>query len=199
MSNIAVKDGAGSDVFMAALGAGTNADPFVTKHQATVGGYTDTPSSATLTRPADSVAYAANDLIASSTTAGSVVVPNVAVARNAAGSGLIRGGVLRATQTSGLSACLMRIDLWSGAPTFVGGDNAAYAVATGAAAWLGAMNCTLQQFNDGAVASMLPEAGTEIGFKLASGQLIYWTLQTQSAFTPQSAVVFTFVPVVLQD
>lgn len=43
--------------------------------------YTATNTSTTLTRPNDSTGYTAGDLVANNVTAGSVVVPTVAVAR----------------------------------------------------------------------------------------------------------------------
>jgi hypothetical protein len=61
------QDGAGNDVSTAhPFPVGAPLSPLVTA-----------PSS-TLTRPANTTAYAQNELIASSTTAGSVVVPSIA-------------------------------------------------------------------------------------------------------------------------
>lgn len=161
---------------------------------------TVTPASGTLTRPADTTAYAAADLVASSTTAGSVVVPTVTVARIAAGSGLIRSTLLKSNHTTGLNAINFTVDLWTAAPTFTNGDNGAYAVATNGDKWLGSLSGTFRQFADYASAMCAIDGGLpEIAFKLASGTDIYWTLRTNAAFTPQSGKTFIFVPSVLQD
>ncbi|HEY3697680.1 hypothetical protein, partial [Phenylobacterium sp.] len=57
----------------------------------------------TLTRPADTTAYAANDLVASSTTAGSVTVPSFTATRVAAGSFRVAELRLASNHTTGLS------------------------------------------------------------------------------------------------
>ncbi len=162
--------------------------------------YTSTTASGTLTRPANATAYTAGALVASSTTAGSVVVPVVTVARIAAGSGLIRSALLKSNHLSGLDAINFTVDLWSAAPTFTNGDGGAYAVATNGDKWLGSMSGTFRQFADQAVAMCAADGGfPEIAFKLASGTDIYWTLRTNAAFTPASGKTFTLVPSVLPD
>lgn len=161
---------------------------------------TVTPTSGTLTRPADTTAYAAADLVASSTTAGSVSVPVVTVARVAAGSGLIRSALLKSNHTTGLDTINFTVDLWTAAPTFTNGDNGAYAVATNGDKFIGSLSGSFRQFADYAVAMLACDSGfPEIAFKLASGTDIYWTMRTNAAFTPQSAKTFTLVPSVLQD
>ena len=161
---------------------------------------TTATASGTLTRPADTTAYAASDLVASNTVAASVVVPSVTVARIAAGSGLIRSSLLRSNHTTGLDAINFTVDLWTAAPTFTNGDNGAYAVATNGDKWLGSMSGTFRQFADQAVAMCAVDGGLpEIAFKLASGTDVLWTLRANAAFTPQSAKTFTLVPSVLPD
>lgn len=161
---------------------------------------TVTPASGTLTRPADTTAYAAADLVASSTTTNSISVPAVTVARVAAGSGLIRSALLKSNHTTGLDTINFTVDLWTAAPTFTNGDNGAYAVATNGDKWLGSLSGSFRQFADYAVAMLACDSGfPEIAFKLASGTDIYWTMRTNAAFTPQSAKTFTLVPSVLQD
>lgn len=162
-------------------------------------GFSANPVSAVLTRPANTTAYAANDLVASSTTAGSVVVPSVSVMRLAGGSGTIPKVTLFSSHTTGLSGISMLVRFWSAAPTYTNGDHGAYAVATGAANFLGKYSGTFEQFGDGAVCRMTPYDGVVDVLKLASGQVVYWDLQTSAIFTPQSAATFTLVPQVLQD
>lgn len=165
----------------------------------TFSGYVANPTSGVLTRPADTNAYAANDLIASSTTAGSVVVPTVTIARVAGGSGTIPKLTLFSNHTTGLSGISVAVRLWRAAPTYTNGDNGAYAVATGAANFIAKFTGTFEQFGDGAVAVLEPSVGAVVALKLASGLTVAWDLQALAGFTPQSGKTFTLVPQVLQD
>ena len=161
-------------------------------------GHTENPSSV-LTRPADTTAYTANDLVASNTTAGSVVVPSVTVMRSDGGGASIPKLLLLSNHATGLSGVGVTVRLWSVAPTYTNGDNGAYAVATGGAGYLGKFTGTFEQFGDGAAAELVPAVGSFEAIKLAAGQLLYWDLQITSAATPQSGKTFTLVPQVLQD
>lgn len=164
-----------------------------------VGGIVN-PASDVLTRPADILGYAPNDLIASSTTANLIVVPTVSIMRIAAGAGVIPKLLLRSSHTTGLSGVSAAVRLWRAAPTYSAGDNAAYAVATGAAHFIAKFTGTFEQFGDGAVAELDPYVGSLAALKLAAGQLVYWDLQALSTITAsQSAATFTLIPQVLQD
>lgn len=151
------------------------------------------------TRPADTTAYASGDLIANSTTAGSVVLPTCVVARFAAGSGLLTRFRLYTNVTTGWGSAVITINLWSAQPTYTNGDNGAYAVATGAAGYLGQTQVTLTQFGDGAAGQGAISVGNFAGLKLASGQVIYWDMQVAAALTPISGQTFTLVPEELTD
>src|SRR5437660_138343 len=89
------------------------------------GGSITNPAS-TLTRPANTTAYAANQLIASSTTAASIVVPSFATV---AGAGILPRLRLRTNAPSGWGGINLSINLWSAAPTYTNGDSGAYAPA----------------------------------------------------------------------
>lgn len=162
--------------------------------------YAANPTSV-LTRPADTTAYSTNDLIASSTTAGSIVVPSVAqAARLTLNSGTITRVRLNTNATTGFSAATFTIRLWSTAPTYTNGDNGAYAVATGAAGWLGSFTATLEQQADGAYGAGVPTAGNGVVFALPVDQTaIYWDLQITSAATPIASQTFTLTLEVLQS
>lgn len=164
-------------------------------------GFALTNPTSVLTRVADTNAYAQNDLIASNVTAGSVVVPTVTIARVSAGSVLIPRFRLYTNKTSGWDAVQLRVRLWSTAPTFSNGDNGAYAVATGAAGFLGKVDFVLEQFADGAAAVAAPFVGAAMGIKLSSGQSIAWDLQYigSASLTPASGQTFTLVPEVSQN
>lgn len=151
------------------------------------------------TRPNDTTAYAVNDLVSNNTTAGSITVQSVAAARVAAGSGLIRRCRLTTNHTTGLDGVQIKVRFWSAAPTYTNGDNGAYAVATGAAGYLGSMTVTLEQFADGASGNGSPAVGSEIAFSLGSGTSVFWDMQTLSIFTPQASKTFTLTAETLQD
>ncbi|MGE5512369.1 MAG: hypothetical protein ACM31O_14070 [Bacteroidota bacterium] len=165
-----------------------------------VGGVIANPAS-TLTRPANTTPYTANDLIANNTTAGSITVPSFTAARVAAGSFLMRRFRLYTNKTSGMAGIVLRVEFWSAAPTFTNGDNGAYAVATGAANWLGAADVVLTQVGDGAYGVGVPDIGGDIGVKLASGQTVYWSMLVTNSggFTPASSQTFTLVPEIVQN
>lgn len=154
-----------------------------------------------LTRVSDTNNYAQNDLIATDTTAGSVVVPSITVARVASGSFTIPRARLYTGKTSGWDQVLLRVRLWTTAPTYTNGDNGAYAVATGAAGFLGLFDFALSQFADGAAATGVASSGAIPAIALASGQVIYWDLQYigSAALAPASAQTFTFVPEIQQN
>lgn len=149
-----------------------------------------------LTRPANTTAYTANKLIASSTTAGSVVVPSFAIATSAGGVIIPRVRLL-SNVTTGWGGVNLQINLWSAAPTFTNGDNGAYAVATGNAGWLANFLVSLTQFGDGASGAGPLTGANEAVIKLASGTSIFWDLQILSAATPISGQTFTIIPELL--
>jgi hypothetical protein len=142
-----------------------------------------------LTRPANTTAYAQNDLIAGNVTAGSIVVPSLAwPKRQGAGAKLSRLRLLTNATTGWGKTLTAR--LWSAAPTYTNGDNGAYAVATGAAGYLGKADFTLSQWADGAVDSVV--LSPEMRLQLAAA-LVYWDLQLTDAAgaTPISGQTFT--------
>jgi hypothetical protein len=151
------------------------------------GGSITNPTS-TLTRPANTTAYAANQLIASSTTAASIVVPSLATLT---GAGILPRLRLRTNAGNGWGGVNLSINLWSAAPTYTNGDGGAYAPATGSAAWLANfLVSSLQQFGDGAIGSGGLTSANEMAIRLASGTL-FWDLQILSAATPGSGQTFT--------
>lgn len=156
--------------------------------------------SQTFTRPSDTTAYTANDLVANSTTAGSVT----ALAFNAelsGGRGLIVGGRL---SKSGTTVTLAKFDLhlFHRSPTVTNGDNGAFAIDTG-------------RYYIGKIAFDLT-SGAEIGTAYATGivqltapglvfdsqsqglaastyqapQVVYGLLVATAGYTPTSAEVF---------
>lgn len=148
-----------------------------------------TNPSSSITRPANTTAYAQNNLVASSVTAGSVVVPSFSAASSGGAIPRVR---LSTNKTSGWDAAVIRVRLWSAAPTYTNGDGGAYAVATGGAGLLAVFDVTLAQFGDGAAGIAAPNNGTAAWVKI-SGAAVFWDLQYTSAaaLTPASGQTFT--------
>lgn len=157
-------------------------------------------ATSTLTRPANTTAYAQNDLIADNTTAGSIVVPSLTLTPRVPYR--IVDAKFRTDLATGFGTFAGLIELWSAAPTFTNGDNGAYAVATGAANWLGQLQTDVAtQVADGAYAAVnfndtfgVAAAGPFIIPPLNGGSL-YWSLKETDAtgFTPASGTTFTLV------
>jgi Ca2+-binding RTX toxin-like protein len=152
-----------------------------------------------LTVPSGTPTYTANDLVASSATAGSVVVPSIEIMRVNGGSITIPRMKLFSNHTTGLSGVIVAVRLWSAAPTYTNGDDGAYAVATGAANFLVKLTGTFEQFGDGAVAELAPAQGVAAFIKLADGKSVYWDLQATTGFTRQASKTFTLVNEGLPD
>jgi hypothetical protein len=145
-----------------------------------------------MTRPLNTIAYAANQFIGSNTTAGSVVVPSFAIVTTAGGAIFPRLR-LRTNATSGWGGVSLSINLWSAAPTYTNGDGGAYAVATGSAGWIANVQMSLIQFGDGAAGAGPITGANEMALKLASGTSVFWDIQmgTASSATPISGQTFT--------
>jgi hypothetical protein len=142
-----------------------------------------TNPTSTLTLTSTTSAYSSGQLVASSATAGSVVVPSFAIATSAGSAAISRLRLATNDSTStAWGAVTLAIDLWSAAPTFTNGDRGAFAVATGTAGHLGTYSCTMSaEYGDGAYAECGPAVGTYSLPKLASGTSVFWTLRTTAA------------------
>lgn len=143
---------------------------------------TTNPTS-TLTLPATTTAYASGQLMANSATAGSVVVPSFSIANSAGGAfiPILRLSTNDSTSTA-WGGVKVQVDLWTAAPTFNNGDRGTWSPATGTASHLRSYTCTFSaEYGDGAYAECAPAVGSFALPKLASGALIYWTLETAAA------------------
>ena len=179
----------------------TSYEPGTEKFLGFVGGKLTNPESV-LIRPADTTAYAQNDLIANSTTAGNVRAPFFSAPRVPGGSFILRRFRLLTNLTTGFSTFQGLVEFWSKMPTFTNGDNAAYAVATGALSYLGRSTTSVAtQVADGAYCEGDPDVGSEFGIKLGSGDAVFWSLKEVDAtgFTPISGQRFILVPEIYQN
>ncbi len=161
-----------------------------------VGGFTRRPSDS-FTRPANTTAYAASDLVANNTTAGSVVPLQFKVARTLSGTGFIRGAKIKKSNTSTTNARFSLL-LFRTSPVSAAGDNAAFACPE--SNYLGRFDITVDEaFSDGAVGFAIPRTRPEIAFDLDETEVIYGLLRATAAYTPASGETFTVTLDVHQD
>jgi len=145
-------------------------------------------SSAKFTRPADTTAYASGDLVANSTTAGSVVPLSFDVGRGP--NGIFQINRIRINKSgTGVANCTLRVHLFSVLPTFGAGDNAAISISTGAAGYLGQFDVVVgQAWTDGAGGQL---AAVLTAYPAVGTSLIYGVLEARGAYTPANAEVIT--------
>lgn len=149
----------------------------------------------TLTRPADTTAYAANDSISDNATAGSVTA-NVVTLSDKNDDPVDLTQVLLDTNDTGFAGASVRLHLFATDPTAssgVGaGDNATWTQAK--AGWVGSFTGTLTGFSDGARGVLIPDGPSVLIASLETGgKRAWWQLQTLSAVAP-SANSTTFQP-----
>ena len=148
--------------------------------------------SGSFARPNDTAAYAAGDLVANATAAGSVVPLKVDLG-NIAAVGHAMTRITRARLTkSGTSPtnANFRIHLYEASPVPQNGDNGAWST-DHAASWLGSIDVTsMLAFTDGCTGTGSATAGSEMFLRLASGS-IFALIEAKAAYTPAANEVFT--------
>jgi len=153
--------------------------------------------SASFTRPADTTAYASGDLVANSTTAGSVAA--VSFSDSDSGAGVPGGITIKRVRLSksGTTATngQFRVHFYSTSPVAANGDNAAWST-SGAAGYLGSIDVTVIAFTDGCTGGGAATAGAEIN---ARGSSLYALLEARAAYTPASEEAFTVIPEVIES
>lgn len=186
----------------AALGAQTSANSLsvvpASDAVAPVGSKTAVIAAATMTRPADTTAYAVGDMVANNTTAGSVTPIQFSnVVRSSGGTGVLRRLRLKKSGVSATGASF-RVHLFRASPTAGAGDNAAFAVTSGSADYLGKVDITTDQsFGDGAAGFSDVSMG-DIQINPAATSL-FALLEARGAYTPANAETFILTAEILQD
>lgn len=145
------------------------------------------------TRPADTTAYASGDLVANSTTAGSVTpVTLTHVGNRPAGTAIIRRVILRKSGTS-VTNTDFRVHLYrTSSITCANGDNGAWST-NQVANYIGGFSVSIDRaFTDGAFGAAVPIVGSEMMVRLGPAeQSIYALVEARAAYTPASGEVFT--------
>jgi hypothetical protein len=140
------------------------------------------------TRPSDTTAYASGDLVANSTTAGSVVPLTLLAASDVGGPRLLRRVRVRKSGT-GVTNASFRLHLYSAVPVAANGDNSAWSTSA-VASYLGAMDVTVDRaFTDGAAGIAVPLHGSEIAVNAQVA--VYALIEARAAYTPASGEIFT--------
>lgn len=151
-----------------------------------VGGHTQIVQATVFTRPNDTTQYAVGDLVANSTTAGSVVPLSFAISRITGRGGMIRRCRIRKTGT-GTTAAGFRLHLYTASPTPSNGDNGAW-LTDKSTNYVGAMDTTVDKvFTDGAAGNGVPIVGGEIHFV---ADTYYGLLEARGTYTPAAQEQF---------
>jgi hypothetical protein len=155
--------------------------------------------SANFTRPADTTAYAAGDLVANSTTAGSVVPLSFAnVVRTAGDCVRIERVRIEKTSTT-LTNASFRLHLFESSPTPTVGDNGVFnssgtLASNNVLTYAGTFPVTMVWAgSDGAMGIGTPTTGSGATISPTTGTTIYGFIEVTAAYTPASAEVFTVV------
>jgi hypothetical protein len=148
--------------------------------------------SASFARPNDTTAYAAGDLVANSTTAGSVVPMQIPLG-NQFPNGMTRLNRVRLIKSgTGVANATFRVHLYESSPTPANGDNGAWSTDQ-AAHWLGSIDiAAMLAFTDGAAGTGAAPAGGEMFLKLA-GKTVYALIAALGAYTPAANETFTLI------
>lgn len=145
----------------------------------------------TFTRPADTTQYTAGDLIANSTTAGSVVPMSWVVGKSTGRPTSIRKFTLTCSNPT-ITGGTYKIFLFNASPTIAtAGDNGAFASDVSIVGYIGESGTiTASGFSDGSGSTAAPLTGTEITV-LPTVDTIYGLLTTTGTPTPLSAETFS--------
>jgi hypothetical protein len=142
-------------------------------------------------RPADTTTYAAGELVANSTTAGSVAPVAITVAGTAGAQVRLLRARLQKSGTSNTNA-QFHVHVWRTAPTVAGGDNTTINP-NNAANYLGRFTIGgMQALSDGCVGYGVPNIGLEVPIDLAGGVTqVHCLIEVLAAYVPVSAETFT--------
>jgi hypothetical protein len=143
----------------------------------------------TLTRPANTTAYAANDSISDNGTAGSVTALSATLSDLNDDPVMLTELLVDTTDTGLAAGISVRAYIYNSDPTansgVGGGDNAAFS--NKRAGFIGSMSGTFRAFSDGGKARLVPDEGSYIVCTPTSGaKTLYVQYQTLAGFTPSA-------------
>ena len=152
-----------------------------------------TPSS-TFSRPANTTAYTAADLVANDTTAVDVT-PMQFSCQGTGAAGRGQGKIRRVRLFKDAAATTnanFSIHLFSESPTVTNGDNGAFAISS-AQYHLGAVAVDMTSGAQAGTADLIEGVAVspEINFNLPAASLIYGLIEAEAGYTPASGESFT--------
>lgn len=148
-------------------------------------------STASFTRPTDTTPYADKDLVANSTTAGSVSPMSFYIPYGR-GVEIVRANITRTTNAT-VTGATFRIHLFKDSPTVTGGDNAGLAVTTNGASYIGFIAVD-QSAVDAAIAGVGvggTQPSTSLTFVTDIDQVVYGLIEAKGAYVPTNAEVIS--------
>ena len=138
-------------------------------------------------RPANITAYASGQLVANSTTAGSVIPMTFNVRNENIGS--IARRVRMRKSSTGVSGSSFRVHLYNSLPTVTNGDGGTWLSTT--SGYIGAFDVTIDKaFSDGAAGQGVPVSTTGVDVNLIYGT-VYGLVEARGAYTPVSGETIT--------
>lgn len=147
-------------------------------------------TSQTITRPSDTTAYTSGDLVANSTTAGSVTPFSFRVGKN---KGIKLWRVALAKSAASVTNASFRVHLYSDSPTVANGDNGA--ISSTASSYIGFIDIAAPAtaFSNTYVANGIfvnNSLAAPLYFVSDADGYIYGLLEARGAYTPASAETF---------
>ena len=154
---------------------------------------------ASFTRPANTTAYASGQLVANSTTAGSVVPMSFAIAGNSM-PGATRITRVRLAKSGSLATnASFRVHLYATSPTPANGDGGVWSTDQ-STSYLGAIDVpSMKAFTDGCCDVGAAAAGSEFLLRLPAGKTIYALIEARAAYAPAASEVFTLTLEMVDD
>jgi hypothetical protein len=143
----------------------------------------------TVTRPADTNAYAANDAVADTTS--SATLASVALGRTATGTGLIVGLTLQ--NSNAAATHRVELDLYNASITAKNDNAEATRLAADKLKYIGTIPLpALAKKTANSDQTEASDFTIRVPFQCAAGGLVYFVIRTLDAHTPASGTTYTF-------
>ena len=155
--------------------------------------------SQSFSRPNNTTAYAAGQLVANSVTAGLVVPMAFTVGGNSM-PGQFRLSRIRLFKSGTSSTnAQFRLHLYGAPPAVANGDGGVWST-SGAAFYLGSIDvASMKAFTDGCADVGDDAAGSEHWIRLAGGATYYGLMEARAAYTPVASEQFTVTPETVEE
>jgi len=155
--------------------------------------------SQSFSRPNNTTAYAAGQLVANSVTAGLVVPMAFTVGGNSM-PGQFRLSRIRLFKSGTSSTnAQFRLHLYGAPPSVANGDGGVWST-SGAAFYLGSIDvASMKAFTDGCADVGDDAAGSEHWIRLAGGATYYGLMEARAAYTPVANEQFTVTPETVEE